>query len=872
MIGETISHYKIIEKLGEGGMGIVYLAEDLDLKRTVAIKTLYSKVVGAGEEKERFIHEARAAASLNHPNICTIHEIGEEDGRPYIVMEHIAGINLRTKLDRGPVQLDEAVEITMQTSAGLQEAHEKGIIHRDIKPANLMFNRNGDIKIMDFGLARTAGMKGFTQEGSTLGTVAYMSPEQSGGDHVDNRTDIWSLGVILYEMLTGKRPFTGDYDQAVIYSIMNSEIDPPTALRTGVPIELESVVLRCLARDPGERYQTLADLSADLRRVRRSMKERRAKKSEKKKKGRIWFGLAAALIVMSFAVKVLVPIISPPSDDIQVEDATRAQTRIVVLPFENLSHPEDDYFAAGLTEEITSRLASIQGLGVISRKSALYYKNLDRTIEQIGKELHVDFVLEGTVRWQKEANVSSVRVTSQLIRVSDDSHIWAETFDENFERIFDVQARIAGKVAEQLDLTLSTDEQESIESRLTDNVIAYQLYLKGAELIVFGHQPEESYRTAQMYFEQAVDIDPEFAMAWAKLCHAHRGMYFFGYDRTPERLEMAKSAIDRALEIDPDLPEVHRELGFYYYHGLLDYDKALEEFERVARGLPNDATSLYDIGLIWRRRGEVEAALGNFLGAFSLNPKDPGLCIEIANTFGAMRQFEEGVVYADSAISMSPYNHWGYFLKALLLLGARGDVEGAKNVMRMCPVQDSGVMIWGWYYLEKLDRNYDAALDHLNRLADDVIRMQSGFIPVIQLKGNLYYLMGKSRLAAEAYGESLVILEEAIRENPEDPRVLCSLGFSYAGLERKKEAVEAGRKAVEIYPVSKDALLGPDRLKDLAQIYTRVGDYAAAVKIIRDLQYISSYHTVRLFDIDPSFDPLKNEPGYQELVREFIKP
>jgi non-specific serine/threonine protein kinase len=870
MIGETISHYRIIEKLGEGGMGEVYLAEDLDLERTVAIKMLYPRALGSEIECDRFINEARAAASLNHPNICTVHEIGEDEGRPFIVLEHIEGTDLREKIELGPVPIEELLEIALQAATGLQEAHDRGIVHRDIKPENLMLTAKGDLKIMDFGLARSAKAKRLTREGSTLGTLAYMSPEQSRGDEVDTRSDIWSLGVIMYEMITGRQPFTADYDQAVIYSILNAEVEPPTILRTGVPIDLEKIVMRCLARDPGERYQTAAELASDIIRCRRRMMDGSSSAGESRKVRSRWIGISVAVSVIVIASAIGVTRFWPSLSERVLREARASDIRIVVLPFENLGPQEDEYFAEGLTEEITSRLATIRGLGVISRKSALYYKDRQRTIRQIGLELDVDFVLEGTVRWERDEYGSRVRVTPQLIMVEDDSHIWTERYDEDFEAIFDVQTRIAAKVADQLDLTLSGNEQKFIEARPTDNVIAYQLYLRGIELIVYGHQPEDNYRAAQMYFEQAVEIDPEFALAWARLCHAHRGMYFFGYDRTPERLEMARRAIDRALEIDPDSPEVHRELGFYYYHGLLDYDMALEEFERVARILPNDARSLYDIALIWRRRGMVEAALGNFLGAFSLNPKDAGLCVEVANTFGGLHRFEKGIVYADSAISMAPGNHWGYFLKALLILGSRRDVEGAKIVMRECPVQDSGVMIWGWYYLEKLGRDYETALDHLDRLADDVIRMQSGFLPVSLLKGSLYDLMGESELAAEAYEESLVILEEAIRKNPDDPRVLCSLGFSYAGLGRKEEAIEAGRKAVNIYPVSRDALLGPDRLKDLARIYTGVGEYDAAIEIIRDLQYMPCYHTLSMFDIDPSFDPLKNEPAYQELVREFI--
>jgi len=427
MIGKTISHYRIIGELGRGGMGVVYKAEDIKLKRTVALKFLSPQALGTEEEKTRFIHEAQAAAGLSHSNICTIHEIEEYEGQSFIVMECVEGQSLKTKIESAPLKIDE-----------------------DIKHANIMITARGQVKIMDFGLANARGQTVVTRMDTTLGTVAYMSPEQARGDAVDHRTDIWSLGVVLYEMITGQRPFKGDYEQAVIYSILNEEPEPVTGLRTGIPMDLERIIDKCLRKDADQRYQGVADLITDLRQVLGSLRTTRTAVSAAPQlapTGRLmrwsWLAIVALLIVLAV---VILPRYFAPSEKPAFDD----RKMLVVLPFENLGPPEDEYFAAGMTEEITSRLAVVSGLGVISRTSAVQYDRTGKTLRQIGEDLGVDYVLEGTIRWNKHAEGGSrVRVTPQLIRVSDDTHLWAETYDRVLEDIFAVQSGIAERIIEQ---------------------------------------------------------------------------------------------------------------------------------------------------------------------------------------------------------------------------------------------------------------------------------------------------------------------------------------------------------------------------------------------------------------------------------------
>ncbi len=379
MIGQTISHYRILEKLGGGGMGVVYKAEDTKLKRTVALKFLPPDLTRDPEAKERFIHEAQAASALDHNNICNIHEIGEtDDGQLFIAMACYEGETLKKKIEHEQLPMDKAIDIAIQIAQGLQEAHEHGIVHRDIKPANIIITNDGVAKILDFGLAKFAGQAKLTKTGSTVGTAAYMSPEQARGLDVDHRTDIWSLGVVLFEMLTGKLPFRGDHEAAMLYTIVHEEPAQVLEHRLDIPVGLALTVSRALQKEPKERYQSMRELFNDLKSV------------------------------------------STPGIQLPKQEKS-----IVVLPFDNLSpDPDQEYFSDGLTEEIISDLSNVRALRVISRSSAMTFKGTKKKIPDIAREVNVQYVLEGSVR--KAGN--SLRITAQLLDAQKDAHLWAEKY------------------------------------------------------------------------------------------------------------------------------------------------------------------------------------------------------------------------------------------------------------------------------------------------------------------------------------------------------------------------------------------------------------------------------------------------------------
>jgi len=839
MIGKIVSHYKILENLGEGGMGIVYKAEDTRLKRTVALKFLPPGLTRDPQAKERFLHEAQAAAALEHQNICNIYEIDEDESQIFIVMSCFKGQTLKEKIDSGPLKIDETLKMAIQAAEGLQAAHEKGIVHRDIKSANIMVTEKGQVKIMDFGLAKLKGQTIITKEGTTLGTTSYMSPEQSQGVEVDHRTDIWSLGVVLYEMIAGQLPFRGEYEQAVVYSIMNEQPEPLTALRIGVPMELEWIINKALSKVPSERYQHLDDMLVDIRTLKRSIDSK-------------------------------VKSVFPPTGITESPVKISKRKKVVILPFENLGLPEDKYFADGITEEITSRLAAVSGIGVISRTSAVQYDRKGKNMTQIGEDLRVDYVLEGTVRWDRRSGKKSrVRVTPQLISVSDDTHLWSERYDRVLEDIFEVQSEIAKHVIHHLDITLLEPEQSTLKTRPTKNLEAYNAYLRGIEYIRRPAYVEETLQLALHMFKRAAEIDPEFTLAYVELSKIHSEVYFMGYDHTNERISKAKAALDRALQLQPELPEVHMALGYYHYWCHKSYEPALEEFAVARKGLPNETGILHPVALIQRRQGRFQEAINNMKSAIDLSPQNARLFFELGITNSLFRQYSQAELDLNSSISLAPDQIYAYLYKALNYWTWNGDLGKARTTLERMPQKNEVTSIYFWYLQESLERNYPAALARISSSPSDIINFQNIFIPKSQLAGYIHQCMKKAELARTSFDSARILLEKEMKKQPDDPCIHSSLGIVYAALGRKEEAIREGKLAVELYPVSKDALGGPQRVLDLAHIYVILGEYDIAIDKLENLLSIPSWYSAPLLQLDPKWDLLRQNPRFQRLLEKY---
>jgi serine/threonine-protein kinase len=663
MPDRIISHYRIIEKLGEGGMGVVYKAEDTALKRTVALKFLSPGPARTGEAGERFVHEAQAAASLNHPNICTIHEIDRNDGDPFIAMEYIDGPSLRETIESGPLKIDDAVNITLQAADGLAAAHEKGIVHRDIKSSNIMIADKQKVKLMDFGLAKSIDRTQLTREGTTLGTAAYMSPEQAQVHSVDHRSDIWSLGVVMYEMISGRQPFAGEYEHAVVYSIINTEPESLTSLRTCVPIELERIVSRCLAKDPSERYQTARDLAADLQRFQRigssggwqsRVNDARARRSgggpfQKPMSRWLWFLLISIPAIAFLITQVLVP----RYFSADVNRGGEGRKMLAVLPFENLGPPGEEYFADGITEELIARLARNKGLGVIARTSVMRYKGSDRSIEQIGDELEVDYILEGTIRWQRLSETHSrVRITPQLIRVSDETHLWAEVYQRDMTDIFIVQDEIAGRVASSLDIRLlDPGEKGRAPRNPTSDIDAYRAYLEGR--FWWNKRSMEGFDRAIELFDEAIEIDPGYALAYAGKAECYC-MLAVHVARPAEYLESARTAAKKALELDDSLAGAHSALGWVATVYDYDYASAERSFLRAIELDPGYATALnwYGVMLAWTGRGED--GIAQLLLAHQLDPASMIIGRDLGCALSWVGRMDDAIEQLENTIAMDP--------------------------------------------------------------------------------------------------------------------------------------------------------------------------------------------------------------------------
>ena len=601
--------YIIMGEIGRGGMGVVYKAKDTRLDRAVALKFLSPELTRDEEAKKRFVQEAKAAAAINHPNISIIHEIDEHQGQTFIAMEYVQGQSLKNRLEDGPLELDETKEIALQVAEGLEEAHIKGIIHRDIKPANIMLTRKGQAKITDFGLAKLSGGADLTKASTILGTVAYMSPEQAKGDEVDYRTDIWSLGAMLYEMLTNKLPFRSEKDQALIYVILHEEPQPVIELRGDVPENLGKIIEKCLMKNPQERYRDIGAVLNDLR-------------------------SGPLSVETPFPSKVISSI--KPS--------------IAALPFVNMSaDPENEYFSDGLTEELINALTKITELHVVARTSSFAFKGERIDIREIGQKLNVDNLLEGSVR---KAG-SQVRITAQLVKVEDGYHLWSERYDRNMEDIFAIQDEITQKIVDKLVAALDISIEPPKEHPPV-NLEAYDLHLKGR---YFWNKlsPEWISKTID-YYKQSIEKDPNYALAYTSIAE----FYIFlsiGFDVLPSKDAMpkAKEAALRALELDPNLSEAHASLGIIATCYDWDHKAAKNHFDKALELNPNSAKAHQWIELyLTFMEGKIDEAMAELERAQELDPLNLMIKLRLGYLYYYLYDFDRAIDRFKGIIDIEP--------------------------------------------------------------------------------------------------------------------------------------------------------------------------------------------------------------------------
>ncbi|HEX9971323.1 MAG TPA: protein kinase [bacterium] len=788
MIGMQVSHYKIVEKLGKGGMsslpqkhnkliplagGDVYKAEDTKLKRTVVLRFLPPEFTRDPEAKALFIQEVQAVSALDHRNICTIHEISEtEDGQLFIVLAYYDGERLKKKVARGQsrsagLSVDSAIDIAIQIAQGLAKAHEHGLIHRDIKPGSVMITKDGVVKILDFGLAKLEDQEGLTKAGATIGTIAYMSPELVQGQEVDQHTDIWSFGVVLYEMLTGQLPFKGEYEQAVIYSILNEIPQPVSSLRPKVPQQLERIVNLCLAKKATERYQQMNDLLADLRSLQPQSesdvtKPGRAKTSRQRRT--LAYIFSAILVVL--ALFVLYFLFKPKIASIDKKS-------IAVLPFTNLSgSKEDEYFSDGITEDIIIQLTKIADLRVISRTSVMQYKSVNKNVRDIGRELDIATVLEGRVR--RAGN--QVRVAAQLIDANDEALLWAEIYDKEMTEIFAIQTDIAQQIAIALKARLSSPEKEQIKKKPTGSITAYDYYLKGREY--YYHHNIEGYEMAGSFFAKALEIDSTYALAYAGMADAcaQRAL-----------LDSAITLSRRAISIDPSLPEAYKALGLAYYNkGWLE--KSLEASLHAVKLNSNHFPATVNVGwaLLETNPGE---ALPWFKKAFMLAPTSASVARAIGIAYTVLVDDANAERWFKKSLELAPdYLRSYYELWQLYMRG--GQYKAAEAIEQKIPSNAPNYLqVSGLAYL--LESNYGQAKKYYEKTVSIDPQFRSLELAYVYKKTD------KESDALKMFDYFSSRCQVNIEEGNERSSPRYEMARIHAALNRKLESYEWLQKAID---------------------------------------------------------------------------
>jgi serine/threonine protein kinase/tetratricopeptide (TPR) repeat protein len=871
VIGRTVSHYKILEETGAGGMGVVYKAEDTKLKRIVALKFIPLELTRDEIAKKRLLHEARAISTLQHHNICTIHEIDETvDGRTFICMDYYEGETLKSRIAHGPLSVEEAIDITAQIARGLEEAHRRGIIHRDIKPANVMVTTQGVAKVLDFGLAKLAGQTKVTKTGSTVGTVEYMSPEQVKGEELDARSDIFSLGVTLYELLTGKTPFAAEYEPAIMHKILH--VAPPSLRNSGVErgAQLDPLLGKMLAKEANERCRSAREVVDALSRIYNQGDRRQTRSAKPRSPRLVFFGGTAALLMAAAALMIWRPWQKPPTPTA----TTQVRTAIAVLPFQNLSAEESNaFFAGGLHDEILTQLSKVAALKVISRTSVMSYAETKTPLREIARELGVGSVVEGSV----QVIGGRLRVNVQLIDAATDDHLWAERYDRTLDDAFAIQSDVAQQIVAAVGARLGRSEQELIAQAPTANAEAYQFYLQALDYVRRPGFLREDYESAQRLYEHAVALDPSFALAHAELSMVHGSMHWFRYDPSAARLTAQLKEAQEALRLAPQLPQAHFAMGRCHTIGERDYQRALDEYEIALRGLPNDGRLWSFIGSIHRRMGNWEKAYAVYAEATRLDPRDASLHLDLGGwTFRVSKRYPEAIRAFDSALTLAPDLHYAAVWKGWTLVQWHGEMDSLRAVLQRLPLDisfgDEGTTRAHLARLLLLERRGDRLLALVANAPTNVFEGTEFYYPTTLYEAWAHQLAGSQKAARVKFEAALTQLDSVNTELSDDYRIHAARGLSLAGLGRREEALDEAEWIAQSFVYRNDAFEGPLLAEERARILAQAGATDAALVEIKRLLTGPSFLSVHMLRLDPLWDPIRNHPRFQALIAKYSEP
>ena len=829
MVGKTLAHYEILERLGEGGMGEVYRARDTKLDRDVAIKVLPPELARDPERRARFEREAKAVAALKHPNIVTIHSVEKADGVHFITMELVEGKTLGDVIPPAGFDVERLIDLAVPLSDAISTAHVKGIAHRDLKPANVMLDSDGRVKVLDFGLAKlfesdietdeTVAGTSDTGEGRILGTVAYMSPEQAEGKAVDHRSDIFSLGILLYQMATGEKPFKGETRMSTLSSIIKDQPPSVTDIDHRLPRHLGRVINRCLAKEPDRRYQSALDVRNELEGLRAEIgsgeieggRRRPARRAVNTKL--VLGGMFAALaVIVVVGVIALMPVVRNGGGPGVPRSSTGDLRSIAVLPFANLSgDPDNEYFSDGLAEELLNLLAKVPGLHVAARTSSFHFKGQTGNIKEIGDALNVATILEGSVR--RAGN--RVRVTAQLVKAEDGFHMWSDTFDRQLDDIFEIQEEIATQVVEAMKITLLGEDAARLARRPTDNMDAYDAYLLGQQRM--ARRRSDSLQEAVKYFQRAIDLDPHFALAYVGLAQAHDHLSEYGSMNSDDAIRIAEAALDKALELDDQLGEAQAVKGLVAM-GRSD-ESAGKYFERAIELNPN-----YAMAYMWY--------------ALFMGGRDNNKRWELINKAIELDPL--------SAVANANVAYW---------LAAEGKTqESLERFQRITEIDPGFVAAYkgmAMLYTQHFDEP-DKGLDMLSK----AIEVDPGNIGTRLELGWTTFRIGRR-------DEALVIFNNIVKENPGYAGGYSSLAWANRNMGRFDEAVRSLRKAI-------DRNDDPEYYHGMIEFSLDLDDRAAAVRWLEALEAsaaapaVIDYYWGNIHVYDGDLD--KAEERYRRVV------
>jgi serine/threonine-protein kinase len=856
--------YTIEREVGRGGMATVYLAHDLRHDRPVALKVLHPDLA-ATLGPERFQREIRTTARLQHPHILPVLDSGEAAAQLWYTMPYVEGESLRDRLRReSQLPLDDALQITREVADALSYAHSQGIVHRDIKPGNILLSR-GHALVADFGIARAlqvADTEQLTATGMAVGTPAYMSPEQAGGaSSVDGRSDLYSLGCVLYEMLTGEVPYTARTPQAVIAKRVIEPLPRVRTLRQSVPESVEQAINRALAVAPADRFPTAAEFARAITQPLLTRDTTTASAWQRMAvRGWRLRGLATLALGIVLVGGVLLAWLRA-----RPEPGAAGPKRLAVLPFENLGQRDDDYFADGVTNEVRGKLAALPGLEVIARTSSVQYKQTTKSPQQIGRELGVQYLLTGTVRWEKakpSGGTSRVRVSPELIQVTTASTKWQAPFEAPLTDVFQVQGQIAGRVAEALGVALGAGEQERIRERPTQNLAAYDAFLRGEQAADgLASLDQAALRRARDYYQRAVTLDSSFALAWAQLSRAYSFLYWSATDSAAAMA--AQRAAERSLTLAPKGADGYLALGNYYEMVRYDAPRALEQYTKGRQLAPKDARLL-----AWAGWGEfllrrVDEGIAHMREAEVLDPRRVEIAHSLTWPLLTRRRYAEALSTAERARALAPSNLW-VIVTLISAHLAQGDLAGARSVLRAVPVDvDTAALVAQVAMADLYWVLDDEQQQQLLRLSPEPFGGNRAAWGLALAQTNA--LRGAQALA-RAYADSArVAFEARLRDVPEDAPTHTYLGLALAYLGRRAEAVHEGERGVELLPISRN-VQGADLQRVLALTHLIVGESEQALGLLDSLLKVPYWFSPAWLKIDPNFAPLRGNPRFEKLV------